>query len=87
VIEAAGEHVSDYEFQLAAGTFHEDIDDLAGATKYSYTYEVMFRRLMRMQVLLHLCQAESQGLSRHCGLRWYAASALARRCFSRALLP
>ena len=35
MIEAAGEHMSDFEFQLAAGTFHEDVDDLAAATKYS----------------------------------------------------
>jgi hypothetical protein len=35
VIEAASEHMSDFEFQLAAGTFHEDVDDLAAATKYS----------------------------------------------------
>jgi hypothetical protein len=35
VVEAAGEFASNYEFQLVAGTFHEDIDDFAAATKYS----------------------------------------------------
>ena len=33
IIEAASELPSDYEIQLVAGMFHEDINDLAAATK------------------------------------------------------
>ena len=37
VVAAAGEFASDYEFQFVAGTFHEDIDAFAAATKYLRT--------------------------------------------------
>jgi hypothetical protein len=35
VVAAADEFSSNYEFQFVAGTFHEDIDDFAAATKCS----------------------------------------------------
>jgi hypothetical protein len=44
VTEAAGEFAADFEFQLIAGIFHEEIGDLAAATKYRpRVFIILFR--------------------------------------------
>ncbi len=60
IVAAADEFSSDFEFQLIAGMFHEDIDELASATKYLPTRDHFYPGSShKMQVLLRVCEAES----------------------------
>jgi hypothetical protein len=87
VVAAAGEFASDYEFQFVAGTFHEDIGDLAAATKDLLACSSLIALLTTTQVLLHMCKAQSQGRARNCSVCRHAASASAGQLFGRAIFP
>ena len=59
VVEEAATFASNYEFQLVAGTFHEDIDDFAAATKCKRARIVTVCDLTARQILLRVREAKS----------------------------
>jgi Tfp pilus assembly protein PilF len=90
IVDAASEFPSDIEFQLIAGMFHEDIEDLASATKYLPTRDHFYPGLKKCRyycACVKLNPKDARGIAAYAGMlhQHLHDDALAERYYREAM--